>query len=73
MDRLSAASPTLPLPVYAQVTNLANGRTIVVRVNDRGPYANDRIIDLSRRSAEVLGFRGNGTALVRVKFLAARR
>ena len=57
MDRLSAASPTLPLPVYAQVTNLTNGRTIVVRVNDRGPYANDRIIDLSRRSAEVLGFR----------------
>jgi rare lipoprotein A len=69
MDRLSAASPTLPLPVYAQVTNLANGRTIVVRVNDRGPYANDRIMDLSRRSAEVLGFRGNGTALVRVKVL----
>ncbi len=69
MERLSAASPTLPLPVYAQVTNLANGRTIVVRVNDRGPYANDRIMDLSRRSAEVLGFRGNGTAPVRVKYL----
>ena len=69
MDRLSAASPTLPLPVYAQVTNLTNGRTIVVRVNDRGPYANDRIMDLSRHSAEVLGFRGSGTALVRVKYL----
>lgn len=69
MDRLSAASPTLPLPVYAQVTNLANGRTIVVRVNDRGPYANDRILDLSRHSAEVLGFRASGTALVRVKYL----
>jgi rare lipoprotein A len=69
MDRLSAASPTLPLPVYAQVTNLSNGRTIVVRVNDRGPYANDRIMDLSRHSAEVLGFRGTGTALVRVKYL----
>ncbi len=69
MDRLSAASPVLPLPVYVQVTNLENGRTIVVRVNDRGPYANDRILDLSRRSAEVLGFRGNGTALVRVKYL----
>ncbi len=69
MDRLSAASPTLPLPVYAQVTNLANGRTIVVRVNDRGPYANDRILDMSRRSAEVLGFQGNGTAPVRVKYL----
>jgi rare lipoprotein A len=69
MERLSAAHPTLPLPVYAQVTNLANGRTIIVRVNDRGPYARDRIIDLSRRSAELLGFRSNGTADVRVKYL----
>ncbi len=69
MDRLSAAHPTLPLPVYAQVTNLANGRTIVVRVNDRGPYANDRIIDLSRRSADLLGFRNSGTAQVRVRYL----
>jgi peptidoglycan lytic transglycosylase len=69
MERLSAAHPTLPLPVYAQVTNLANGRTIVVRVNDRGPYARDRIIDLSRRSAELLGFRSNGTAGVRVRYL----
>ena len=69
MDRLSAAHPTLPLPVYARVTNLNNGRTIVVRINDRGPYARDRIIDLSRRSAELLGFRDNGTATVRVKYL----
>ncbi len=69
MDRLSAAHPTLPLPTYARVTNLNNGRSIVVRVNDRGPYARDRIIDLSRRSAELLGFRGNGTATVRVKYL----
>jgi rare lipoprotein A len=69
MDRLSAAHPTLPLPVYARVTNLNNGRSIVVRVNDRGPYARDRIIDLSRRSAEVLGFRNYGTATVRVRFL----
>jgi rare lipoprotein A len=69
MDRLSAAHPTLPLPVYARVTNLNNGRSIVVRINDRGPYARDRIIDLSRRSAELLGFRGNGTATVRVKYL----
>ena len=61
--------PTLPLPVYARVTNLNNGRTIVVRINDRGPYASDRIIDLSRRSAELLGFRDNGTATVRVKYL----
>ncbi len=69
MDRLSAAHPTLPLPVYAQVTNLANGRTIVVRINDRGPYARDRVIDLSRRSAELLGFRANGTTDVRVRYL----
>jgi rare lipoprotein A len=69
MDRLSAAHPTLPLPIYARVTNLKNGRTIVVRVNDRGPYARDRVIDLSRRSAEVLGFRRYGTALVRVEYL----
>jgi rare lipoprotein A len=69
MDRLSAAHPTLPLPVYARVTNLNNGRSIVVRINDRGPYARERIIDLSRRSAELLGFRGHGTATVRVKYL----
>jgi rare lipoprotein A len=69
MDSLSAAHPTLPLPVYARVTNLNNGRTIVVRINDRGPYARDRIIDLSRRSAELLGFRENGTARVRVQYL----
>jgi rare lipoprotein A len=69
MDSLSAAHPTLPLPVFARVTNLNNGRTIVVRINDRGPYARDRIIDLSRRSAELLGFRDNGTATVRVKYL----
>jgi peptidoglycan lytic transglycosylase len=70
MDRLSAASPTLPMPVYARVTNLENRRSIIVRVNDRGPYRSDRIIDLSRRSAEVLGFRGKGTAPVRVQYLA---
>jgi peptidoglycan lytic transglycosylase len=69
MDRLSAAHPTLPLPVYAHVTNLRNGRSIVVRVNDRGPFKNDRIIDLSRRSAEVLGFKKHGTAPVRVRYL----
>jgi rare lipoprotein A len=71
MDRLSAAHPTLPLPVYARVTNLNNGRSIVVRINDRGPYARDRIIDLSRRSAELLGFRNRGTATVRVKYLGS--
>jgi rare lipoprotein A len=70
MERLSAAHPTLPLPVYARVTNLENNRSIVVRVNDRGPYANDRVMDVSRRSAELLGFRDKGTAQVRVQYLA---
>jgi peptidoglycan lytic transglycosylase len=69
MDRLSAASPTLPLPVYARVTNLDNNRSIVVRVNDRGPYASSRIMDVSRRSAEALGFRERGTTRVRVQYL----
>ncbi len=69
MNALSAAHPTLPLPVYAKVTNLNNGRSLVVRVNDRGPYAHDRVIDMSKRSAELLGFKRNGTARVRVKYL----
>ena len=69
MDRLSAAHPTLPLPIYAHVTNLRNGRSLVVRVNDRGPFKKNRIIDLSQRSAEVLGFKSQGTAPVRVRYL----
>ncbi|MDH3582295.1 MAG: septal ring lytic transglycosylase RlpA family protein [Hyphomicrobiales bacterium] len=69
MDALTAAHPTLPLPVYAEVTNLKNGRSIVVRVNDRGPYAHNRIIDLSRRSAQVLGFQRAGTAKVKVRYM----
>lgn len=69
MTALSAAHPTLPMPVYVRVTNLANGRWLVVRVNDRGPYARDRIIDLSARAAELLGFREQGTAPVRVTYL----
>lgn len=69
MDALTAAHPTLPMPSYVRVTNLNNGRSLVVRVNDRGPYANDRIIDMSRRSAALLGFKRNGTARVRVKYI----
>ena len=69
MDRLSAAHPTLPLPVYVEVTNLDNRLTAVVRVNDRGPFRKGRLIDLSRRSAEVLGFKRAGTASVRVRYL----
>ena len=68
-NTLSAAHKTLPLPSIVQVTNLDNGRSIEVRVNDRGPYASNRIIDLSRRAAQLLGFEGQGTAKVEVKVL----
>lgn len=65
---LTAAHPTLPLPSYAYVTNLENGRTILVRINDRGPYARDRILDLSHASATALGYAGQGLANVRVRY-----
>jgi rare lipoprotein A len=68
MNALTAAHPTFAMPTYAKVTNLANNRSIVVRVNDRGPYASDRIIDLSRRAAELLGFYNHGKATVRVQY-----
>jgi len=68
-DYMTAAHPTLPLPSYARVTNLENNRTIVVRVNDRGPFVGDRIIDLSKYSADALGFRQKGKAKVRVTWL----
>lgn len=70
MNALTAAHKTLPLPSIVQVTNLENGRTIRLRVNDRGPFVNGRIIDVSRRAAQLLGFYGPGTAKVRVKILA---
>ncbi len=60
MWALTAAHPTLPLPSFAYVTNVANNRTILVRINDRGPFARDRVIDLSRASARLLGFRNAG-------------
>ncbi|MCE7997843.1 MAG: septal ring lytic transglycosylase RlpA family protein [Rhodobiaceae bacterium] len=66
---VTAAHPTLPMPIYARVTNLENGRSLVVRINDRGPFAADREIDLSRRSAELLGFIKQGTTQVRVQYL----
>ena len=66
---VTAAHPTLPMPSNVRVTNLGNGKSIVVRVNDRGPYANGRIIDLSERAADLLGFRSAGTARVRVAYL----
>ncbi|MBT9287864.1 septal ring lytic transglycosylase RlpA family protein [Prosthecodimorpha staleyi] len=66
---ISAAHPTMPLPSYARVTNLRNGRSIVVRVNDRGPYAGNREIDLSERTAELLEFKSKGLAEVRVQYV----
>ena len=70
-NAISAAHPTLPMPINARVTNLENGRTIVVRINDRGPFVNGRIIDLSEHAADLLGYRQQGTARVRVTFLGA--
>ncbi|WP_375203053.1 septal ring lytic transglycosylase RlpA family protein [Hyphococcus sp.] len=68
MNRLSAAHTTLPLPSMVEVTNLENGRSVVVRVNDRGPFVDDRIIDMSREAARELGFERQGTARVRVRY-----
>lgn len=69
MQSISAAHPTLPLPSYVRVTNLANKRSLVVRVNDRGPFAQDRVIDLSVKSAQLLGFHDRGLARVRVEYV----
>lgn len=69
MDALTAAHPTLPIPSYVKVTNRKNGRSLILRVNDRGPYANDRIIDLSRYAARLLGFEKAGTTPVRVTYI----
>lgn len=69
-NELTAAHKTLPMPSLVRVTNLDNGRSVVVRINDRGPYANGRIIDMSRRGAQLLGFENGGTAKVRVQILA---
>lgn len=68
MRALSAAHPTLPMPSYVWVTSLSSNRTVLVRVNDRGPYAHDRVIDLSKASARALGFEGQGLARVRVRY-----
>ncbi len=68
-ESIAAAHPTLPLPSYVRVTNLDNGLSLVVRVNDRGPYHGRRVIDVSRRAAELLEFRQVGTARVKVDFI----
>src|SRR5881227_4102355 len=70
MASLTAAHPTLPIPSYARVTNLTNGKSLIVRVNDRGPYHGNRLIDVSNRAAELLEFKGNGVARVRVEYVA---
>jgi rare lipoprotein A len=69
MTHLTAAHPTMPLPSYARVTNTKNGSSIIVRVNDRGPYASGRIIDLSKRAAELLDYTHRGTAKVQVEYI----
>jgi len=69
-NELTAAHKTLPLPTLARITNLDNGRSIVVRINDRGPFSGARIIDVSQRAAQLLGFEQEGTAKVRVQVLA---
>src|SRR6202035_1411460 len=69
MNSLSAAHPTLPMPCYARVTNLSNGKSLIVRVNDRGPYHGNRVMDVSSRAADLLEFKGNGIARVRVEYV----
>lgn len=66
---LSAAHPTFPLPSYARVTNKKNGHSVIVRVNDRGPYAHGRIIDISGKAAELLDMKRDGVAAVRVEYV----
>src|SRR5258705_3502858 len=70
MGSLTAAHPTLPMPSYARVTNLRNGKSLIDRVNDRGPYHGNRLIDVSNKAAELLEFKGNGVAKLRVEYVA---
>src|SRR6266853_2192088 len=69
LNELSAAHKTLPLPSVVEVSNLRNGRSLRLRVNDRGPYVDGRIIDVSRRASQLLGFEASGTTPARVKIL----
>ena len=69
MTSLTAAHPTLPIPSYARVTNVRNGKSLIVRVNDRGPYHGNRLIDVSNKAAELLEFKSNGVAKVRVEYV----
>lgn len=69
MTSISAAHPTLPMPSYARVTNLHNGKSLIVRINDRGPFHANRVIDVSYRAAKLLEFARGGTARVRVEYV----
>ncbi len=69
MESITAAHPTLPLPSYVRVTNMQNRKSIVVRVNDRGPFHADRVIDLSKNTAKLLGLHGHGVARVKVDYV----
>lgn len=69
-NKLTAAHPTLPFNTYVRVTNLENGRSVIVRINDRGPFKKKRIIDVSNRAAEILDMVGKGTAKVKVEVVA---
>lgn len=69
MNTLTAAHRTLPLPSIVRVTNLENGRSLVLRINDRGPFAKNRIIDISKRGAQLLGFQAQGTAKVKIEIM----
>ncbi|CAN7767331.1 hypothetical protein ASD00_33440 [Ensifer sp. Root31] len=72
-NHLSAAHPTLPLPSYVRVTNLENGSSVIVRVNDRGPFHRGRIIDVSSKAAELLDLKPRGTGAVRVQYVGRAR
>lgn len=68
-NAITGAHPTLPLPSYARVTNRENGRSVIVRINDRGPYLAGRVVDLSHRAADMLGYVNNGSANVDVQYV----
>ncbi|WP_078708509.1 septal ring lytic transglycosylase RlpA family protein [Consotaella salsifontis] len=70
MNKLTAAHKSLPFGTKVRVTNMRNGKSVIVRINDRGPYAHNRIIDLSRKAASVVGLIARGTAKVKLEVLA---
>ena len=69
MESITAAHPTLPLPSYVRVTNMANKKSLIVRVNDRGPFHGNRVLDVSHKSAQLLGFKETGVARVKVEYV----